>query len=132
MTIYDSSHTTHCIVCKEPLVLDCRTRQKKYCSHVCANKVQQNNSYQAQKKRAFLRKKYYVQLLGGSCNICGYKINYSGLCFHHKEPDKKSFSLDARTLSNTTEDKILEEINKCQLLCLNCHAEIHNPELTMP
>ena len=27
--------------------------------------------------------------------------------------------------------KVLKEVNKCQLLCHNCHMEIHNPEQTI-
>ncbi len=34
-------------------------------------------------------------------------------------------------LSNKKWESILEEVKKCDLLCANCHAEEHNPELTM-
>jgi hypothetical protein len=70
-------------------------------------------------------------MLGGQCEICGYKKNLSALAFHHIDPEKKKFKLDVRSLSNRTEAKILEELDKCKLLCHNCHAEVHNPEYNL-
>ena len=36
-----------------------------------------------------------------------------------------------RSLSNRNRDAIDDEIRKCILLCANCHAEIHFPDLDM-
>ena len=36
-----------------------------------------------------------------------------------------------RVLSNKNWQSILKETEKCMLLCSNCHAEEHNPELTI-
>ena len=41
----------------------------------------------------------------------------------------KGFNLDLRALSNRTWAGILNEANKCELVCSNCHKEIHNPGL---
>jgi 5-methylcytosine-specific restriction endonuclease McrA len=68
---------------------------------------------------------------GGCCSICGYKKNYSALQFHHLNPEDKVFNLDGRKLSNTNWESIKKEWEKCQLLCSNCHAEIHNPDKEM-
>jgi hypothetical protein len=65
---------------------------------------------------------------GGCCEICGYNKNYAALVFHHIDPKNKSFQLDGRILSNTDWECILEEHKKCQCLCANCHAEVHNPD----
>jgi hypothetical protein len=70
-------------------------------------------------------------MAGGKCSICGYKRNLAALSFHHVEGNKKDFKLDARSLSNLTIKKIEEEFRKCTLLCSNCHAEIHNPDLDL-
>ena len=89
------------------------------------------NDYDKQQKRAWSRKLELINLMGGCCSKCGYKENIAALEFHHTNPEEKSFQLDARHLSNTSMDKILEESHKCVLLCSNCHREIHNPEQTL-
>jgi len=66
--------------------------------------------------------------LGGGCARCGYTANLAALEFHHRDPAKKRFQLDARTLANRQWNEIEAEARSCELLCSNCHAEEHNPE----
>ena len=93
----------------------------------CKNAVHQ--SYPAQKKRGLERKLHFLQQLGGKCSICGYATNLAALSFHHL--GGKEFKLDARSLSNRKLAPILNEVAKCELVCHNCHAEIHNPSLDL-
>jgi len=115
-----------CLNCSKAL----KGRQKKYCSRDCKNKDynQSYQSYVAQQKRGRDRKLELIKLKGSSCQICGYAKNYAALEFHHTNPKEKSFQLDLRSLSNRRWELILEELKKCQLLCSNCHAELHNPD----
>jgi hypothetical protein len=62
--------------------------------------------------------------------MCGYNKNHAALCFHHIEPTLKSFQIDLRRCSNSSWDNLSKEVSKCQLLCLNCHAELHNPNFS--
>ena len=87
------------------------------------------NSYENQKKRGIERKIYFINTLGGCCSKCGYNKNLAALEFHHIDPESKEFQIDIRRLSNTSMDKLQEEIHKCILLCANCHREEHNPNL---
>jgi hypothetical protein len=89
------------------------------------------NNYLKQRERANVRKKEIVKIKGGCCSLCGYKKNIAALQFHHRDPFNKTFTLDARKLSNTNWNSILLELEKCDLLCANCHAEIHYPDLEM-
>jgi len=89
------------------------------------------NNYSAQKIRGIKRKLELIKRRGGKCEICGYDKNLSALEFHHKNPEDKEFPLDAKHLSNRTMEKINKEFDKCILLCANCHAEIHNPDLDL-
>ncbi len=70
-----------------------------------------------------------MEELGGMCQHCGYNKNLSALHFHHLEAEHKEFPLGLRSLSNKREDSLRKELKKCILLCANCHAEEHNPEL---
>ena len=86
------------------------------------------NSWQRQSERAEKLKLELIELKGGKCLKCGYSKNYAALCFHYRDPLQKSISLDKRSLGNTKLEKIMLELNKCDLLCANCHTELHNPE----
>lgn len=88
------------------------------------------NDYKKQQLRAWSRKLELVAMMGGKCCKCGYDKNIAALEFHHQNPQDKSFQLDARHLSNTTPEKLLEESKKCVLVCSNCHKEIHYPQQT--
>ena len=61
---------------------------------------------------------------GGKCMLCGYNKCPSALDFHHRDPAKKDFSLSVRGLTRSWE-KIQKEIDKCVLICANCHREVH-------
>lgn len=64
-----------------------------------------------------------VEYKGGKCVKCGYKRCISALDFHHLDPNKKDFSISQNM--NMSWDKIKKEIDKCILVCSNCHREIH-------
>ena len=87
------------------------------------------NDYKYQRNRGLKRKLNLIDLKGGCCELCGYNKNIASLEFHHLDPSKKDHQLDMRKLSNSTMVKLLEEVEKCQLLCANCHREVHSPEL---
>lgn len=65
---------------------------------------------------------------GGSCMKCGYAKNIAALDFHHRDPRQKSFAVGKfRSLRGRTWKEIARELDKCDLLCANCHREEHNP-----
>ncbi len=61
---------------------------------------------------------------GGKCMICGYNRCLEALDFHHLDPKKKVFGLSEKGRTYSWE-KIRAEIDKCALICANCHREIH-------
>lgn len=86
------------------------------------------NNYVKQQERAIKRKIELIEYKGGKCEKCGYKKNFTALEFHHINPKEKEFQLDSRHLSNTRIEKLKNEVDKCILLCSNCHRELHYPE----
>lgn len=44
--------------------------------------------------------------------------------FHHNEPEHKDFTI--AECKGHSISKLLKEVEKCSLVCHNCHAEIHN------
>lgn len=83
-----------------------------------------------QNKNRFRRRQEYKNILGCKCQICGYNRCMDALHFHHKDPSQKRFeipdALFGRQQGKFSEKEIVEEIQKCILLCANCHHEIHS------
>jgi len=65
-----------------------------------------------------------VEYKGGKCVICGYDRCIKALEFHHVNPEEKDFTLGSNT--NIAWEKVRKEIEKCILVCANCHREIHD------
>lgn len=64
-----------------------------------------------------------IEYKGGKCEKCGYcKPIPSAYDFHHNDPEKKDFGISGKSWSI---ERLQQEVNKCSLLCKNCHAEIH-------
>lgn len=71
-------------------------------------------------------KKTLVELLGGKCIACGYARCVDALSFHHRDPKQKDFELSRKPSRRGVVTAALRaEARKCELLCLNCHAERH-------
>lgn len=68
-----------------------------------------------------------VEYKGGKCEICTYSKCIAALGFHHINPLLKSFDLSGTGLRKSW-DKLTNELDKCQLLCTNCHCELHAEE----
>ena len=69
-----------------------------------------------------------VQHHGGKCAICNYSKCSAALEFHHKDPTQKDFGISAKGYTRSW-DKIKAELDKCVLLCSNCHRELHSGQI---
>jgi len=73
-------------------------------------------------RRRLLRERA-IEYLGGSCRICGYDKWPAAFDFHHLDPMGKDFTISE---GMTSWDRIKPELDKCVLLCANCHRETHD------
>lgn len=55
-----------------------------------------------------------------ACDRCGYDTYEGALDFHHRDPSEKEFGI-----AGVPTSKLAEEVDKCVLLCANCHRELH-------
>lgn len=64
-----------------------------------------------------------INIKGGKCENCGleYTNHLSIMTFHHKDRATKKFQLAGSKLAQTPLICLLEELEKCSLLCMNCH-----------
>ena len=64
-----------------------------------------------------------VEYKGGKCFVCGYNKFQGSLDFHHIDPKEKDFSIG--NMRGTSFENLKQELDKCVLLCKNCHCEVH-------
>jgi hypothetical protein len=110
-----------CTRCNQELPLSefYQKRGVAYGSFYC-KKCTNTQTVERQQKR----KMEWVEYKGGKCEKCGYDKYIGALEFHHNDPSKKDFTL-AHVKLKTSDTKIQEELDKCTLLCSNCHREVH-------
>ena len=120
--------TTKSLTCKT-CGKNLQGRKIIFCSIKCKHLLPKNkqNNYAKQNQRGRERKLNLIKMKGGCCELCGYSKNSAALQFHHEDPTKKEHGLDIRNLSNSTWESCVSELEKCKLLCANCHLETHNP-----
>lgn len=78
-------------------------------------------------ERALLTKEKNQQIVeefrSCGCQKCGEKRSYV-LDFHHKIPDEKTNTI-AHMIKSSSEKNLRLELQKCIILCANCHREFH-------
>jgi hypothetical protein len=98
---------------------------RRFCSKACSdvgwNVQQQRRQYNYQLKRPF------IELAGGKCMRCGYAEFQSGLDFHHIDGRLKEYAPQT-IIKSADYDRVYAELDKCALLCRNCHSSFHAGE----
>ena len=69
----------------------------------------------------------FVKSFKKECTKCGYNKTYWALDFHHKDPSEKEELIGKTVIRGWSKERIKKEIDKCIVVCKNCHAEIHAP-----
>lgn len=109
-----------CPVCKkDKSISDFYLRRNKTGAHSYCIKC---NNKECQ-KRVERYKKEAVEYKGGKCKNCGYNIYSGALEFHHIDPTQKDFKISKFRNVNGI---VKSELDKCILLCSNCHKEEHH------
>ena len=91
-----------------------RIGNSSYCK-ICTNN--------ATKSRQRELKKEAVAYLGGKCLDCGCSGHPAIFDFHHLDSSLKEFTIGHSKLLSL--EKIKYELDKCILLCANCHRIRH-------
>lgn len=110
-----------CALCGK--IFNSNNYKRNYC-YECSPK-----GLDSAKRLRFLKRKIkhlLIEYKRGKCEKCGYNKHEAALQFHHKDPSKKEFSLSQVNLnSEFTIEKMKVEVDKCALLCANCHMIEH-------
>lgn len=108
-----------CLKCHKSFFAKKQAKTRKYCYNCVPEDAYQNG---AAVRR--LIKDWALDYKGKKCEYCGYDKCKEALEFHHKNPNEKDFSLSDRNIKLDWE-LIKIELDKCVLVCSNCHREIH-------
>ena len=112
-----------CEICGNTFIVQNKGWTRKFC-YDCSPKVDNDCSYANNvtiKRRAI--KEMLIVYKGGKCERCGYNKCNRALEFHHLDPLQKDFGISKHINRNI--DDLKAEVDKCILLCSNCHAEVH-------
>ncbi len=101
---------------KERYALDEEYRQKILEKNREQSKKHREKRTETQRIRRQERRKFLIEHLGGKCVGCGAIEN---LQFDHIDRKQKSFTIGK--CWGYTLEKLIEEAEKCQLLCKECH-----------
>ena len=94
-------------------------RKCKKCDYLYTKRYKEKNKLEA------------ISYGGGCCQKCGYDKCIDSLHFHHIDPSKKEFGIfesrpGYKKVRNI--ELLKKEMDKCILLCANCHMEIHSED----
>ena len=84
------------------------------------------NAYAVKVKR-WRNKLAAIKYLGGKCKRCGLECEEDMIgvfSFHHRNPEEKDFGISSK-YDRLSWEKIKKELDKCELVCNNCHGRIH-------
>lgn len=107
----------------------------QYACKVChlknSKELYLNNKDKYNKRIYERRRRHSLIVIGikdeSKCSKCP-EDHVSCLEFHHRDPSKKEHSISNMLAQGRSLDKILEEIEKCEVLCSNCHKKLHYEE----
>ncbi len=72
-----------------------------------------------------------IEYKGGKCQVCGYDKYQGALDLHHLNPKEKEFGIGAKGYTRSWE-KVKTELDKCVLVCANCHREVEAGIVQLP
>lgn len=91
-----------------------------------SNEERKIANYQHVKTHRQKIKERAIEYKGGKCEKCGYNKCNRALEFHHTIPNEKDFTISKYSVLSWSKVKV--ELDKCILICSNCHRELHDDE----
>jgi hypothetical protein len=98
-------------------------KRRSYEKHKEKNREEYRRRARLRKQR---QKMKLLQMHGTTECTCGESRPWC-LVFHHRNPADKLFCIGNR--NKRTEEELRRELRKCDVLCHNCHTNLHYEEI---
>lgn len=105
-----TGYSNQCLDCNKRIYREWRTK----------NAERYNRQF---RERRAARKNRGIEYKGGKCEDCGQIVHLAAFDFHHLDPSQKE--KDVGLMMNLSDPKFFAELDKCILLCSNCHRIRH-------
>jgi len=105
---------------KTPVEKTCNCCSKKFLTKNRASKC----STCRKSIKCSMNRDVATSIFSGKCQICGYDRTIKALCFHHVYPQDKEFMISQ--CWHYSWKRLIKELEKCVMICSNCHDEIHD------
>jgi len=103
-------YTNLCLSCDKQIYKEWRLKNREY----------YNGKF---RERRLARKLRAIAFKGGCCQHCGLVVHPAAFDFHHLDKTKKD--IDPGLMMTSSDEKLFLELEKCILLCSNCHRTEH-------
>jgi cytochrome c553 len=103
----------------------CHSKRERELRKANRPRLNERNKASNRKKKIEL-----IGLKGGKCERCGIEYNGKNAVifqFHHRDPSQKDFEISSN-LRVRSYKRVKEELEKCAMLCANCHELEHHEE----
>lgn len=144
----DSNVAKVCVSCKTLKTIDhyasrgneklhntCKQCQAEYGrKHYQANKAIYNDRARKNEEALIKRNQDFIRAYKENkpCTDCGKQYPYYVMDFDHLDPTKKEKNVGRLTARSFSLEKIQKEIDKCELVCSNCHRiRTHNRRVAL-
>lgn len=106
----------------------CKHNRENWCKD-CRRKKDNPIAVKRHKENRIYKQLQAIERLGGCCSNCGLeatKDNYPVFDFHHTNKDEKDDTVSSLINRGRPLNIVLKEVDKCILLCANCHRLHHH------
>lgn len=115
-----SSKSKKCLKCGKDFYPKKQAKTRKYCYDCMPETSEKRTGAETRK----LIKQWAIEYKNNKCQCCGYDKCNEALEFHHLNPQEKDFNISDHDIKLNW-NEIKKELDKCILVCANCHREIH-------
>jgi hypothetical protein len=116
-----------CCICKKVLPAESFHKRTQNTTGLASMCKSCSVEYKREERKEF--KLLCLEHSDTKCAVCGYDEHWAVLQFHHRNPEEKCFEIgrykESKTKGGIIPPDLQAELDKCMVVCANCHSIIH-------